>query len=109
MRGSLFAVALCAAFALVGCGSVRYTVSLNAARAKLEQARALGAESEAPFEYYYATEHFQQAQREAAEASYGDAMTFADTAAEYAQKAIDRAQVARGRDATTGGGRAESK
>ena len=78
-----------------GCGSVYYTVSINAAQARLEQAREMGAETKSPFEYYYAREHLRQAQVEAAEASYSDAASMAETAETYAQKAIDRIQAAR--------------
>jgi hypothetical protein len=72
-----------------------YTFSVNAAQSKLEQARELGAETKAPFEYYYAREHLRQAQVEAAEASYSDAASMAETAETYAQKAIDRIKAAR--------------
>ena len=98
MRGTFFAAMLGSALALLtqtGCGSVYYTVSVNAAQTRLEQARQMGAETRAPFEYYYAREHLQQAQTEAAEASYSDAATYAETAETYAQKAIDRIQSAR--------------
>lgn len=76
-----------------GCGSVYYTVNVNAASTKLEQAKAMGAETAAPYEYYYAKEHLRQAQVEAAEASYSDAATYAETAELYAQKAIDVIQL----------------
>lgn len=95
MRGYLLAVVLLVAPALSGCGSVYYLVSVNAASSRLEQARAMGAESTAPFEYYYAREHLHQAQVEAQEASYGDAAAYAETAESYAQKAIDLTAAAR--------------
>lgn len=78
-----------------GCGGVYYTVSVNAAQARLEQARQLGAESQAPYEYTFAREHLRQAQVEASEASYSDAASYADTAELYAQKAIDIIQSAK--------------
>ncbi|WP_240488911.1 DUF4398 domain-containing protein [Labilithrix luteola] len=74
---------------LTGCGSVYYSVSMNAAQSRIEQARAMGAETAAPYEYYYAREHMRQAEVEAADASYGDAASYAETAEQYAQKAID--------------------
>ncbi len=90
MRGLLFLLVLAvSASAAVGCGGVYYTVSMNAATSRLEQAQQMGAESKAPFEYYYAREHLRQAQVEAAEASYSDAASYAETAELYAQKAID--------------------
>lgn len=98
MRRAVFATMLCLSLVASGCGSVYYTVSVNAAQTRLEQARQLGAETKAPFEYYYAREHLLQAQAEAAEASYGDAASFAETAEAYAQKAIDRIQAARPAD-----------
>jgi hypothetical protein len=91
MRGQLLAAILCLA-SMTGCGSVYYAVSVNAAQARLEQARELGAETSAPYEYYYAREHLREAQLHAAEASYGDAATYAETAETYAQKAIDAIQ-----------------
>jgi hypothetical protein len=75
--------------ASTGCGGVYYTVSVNAAQTRLEQARQMGAEAQAPYEYYFAREHLRQAQVEASEASYSDAAGYADTAELYAQKAID--------------------
>lgn len=80
---------------LGGCGGVYYTVSANAAQTRLEQARQMGAETQAPFEYYFAREHLRQAQAEAAEASYSDAASYAETAELYAQKAIDQIQAAK--------------
>lgn len=85
----VLAVLACALPATWGCGSVYYNVSANAAEARLEQARQMGAETQTPFEYYYAAEHLRQAQIEAADASYSDAANYAETAEQYAQKAID--------------------
>jgi len=75
---------------LPGCGSVYYAINVNAAEAKLEQAREMGAEKAAPYEYYYAKEHLHEARVHASEASYGDAANMAETAETYAQKAIDK-------------------
>jgi hypothetical protein len=88
---------LVASFALPclsGCGGVYYGINAASASSRLEQAKEAGAEKYAPYEYYYAKAHLQQAQIEAAEASYGDAAAYADTAEEYAQKAIEIAQAA---------------
>ena len=87
MRGLLLVVAVAA---LSGCGSVYYAININAAEARLEQAREMGAEKQAPYEYYYAREHLREARIHASEASYGDAANFAETAENYAQKAIDK-------------------
>lgn len=72
---------------LSGCGGVLYSVSIFSAESKLETAQALGAERYAPYEYWYAREHMLKAKEEAATADYGDAIDFADTAEEYAEKA----------------------
>jgi hypothetical protein len=95
MRAHFLAVLLSVLPALGGCGSVYYSVNVSAATSRLEQARQMGAEQAAPYEYYYAREHLRQAQVEAAQASYGDAAAFAETAEMYAQKAIDLMQSAR--------------
>jgi hypothetical protein len=95
MRSPLLALLLCAAPLLSGCGSVYYAVSVNAAQSRIEQARQLGAEHHAAFEYYYAREHLRQAQWEATEASYGDAANYAEIAEQYAQKAIDLSAAAK--------------
>jgi hypothetical protein len=95
MRGYLLAALVCLTPIVAGCGSVYYTVNVNAAQARLEQAREMGAESVAPYEYYYAREHLREAQLQAAEASYGDAANLAETAEAYAQKAIDVANTKR--------------
>lgn len=72
----------------MGCGGVIYSVKASSASSKLETAEALGAERLAPYEYWYAHEHLWKAMEEAATADYGDAIDFADTAEEYAEKAI---------------------
>ncbi len=89
MRGVTVLLSILGLVTTSGCGGVYYTVSVNAAQARLEQARQMGAESQAPYEYYFAREHLRQAQVEASEASYSDAAGYAETAELYAQKAID--------------------
>src|SRR5580658_8059492 len=80
---------------LPACGGVYYAVTVNGAASKLEEARVLGADTLAPYEYYYAKEHLQEARLEAAQASYSDAAHYAQTAEQYAQKAVELAQAAR--------------
>ena len=80
---------------LQGCGGVYYAATVNGAASRLEEARVLGAETLAPYEYYYAKEHLEQAQIEAAEANYSDAINYAETAEEYANRAIQFAHEAR--------------
>ncbi len=93
MRIAILAVGL--AGALVGCGGVHYAINISSASSRVEEARAVGAEQLAPYEYYYAKEHLQQAQIEASEASYSDAANLAEEAEQYASKAIELAQSAR--------------
>jgi hypothetical protein len=81
--------------ALLGCGGVHYAIAVNAAASRVEEAKALGAEQLAPYEYYFATEHLRQAQIEAGEASYSDAANLAAEAEEHANTAIELSQKAR--------------
>ena len=68
---------------------MHYAIAVNAASSRVEEAKALGAEQLAPYEYYFATEHLRQAQIEAGEASYSDAANLAEEAEEYANTAIE--------------------
>ena len=96
------AVAGVALVALVGggCGNTLYAVQISAASSKLEEAKELGAEQYAPYEYWFAFEHIEKAQSEASEADYSDAVNLAEVGEEYADKAIKLA-----RDAHRGAGR----
>ncbi len=78
-----------------GCGNTLYAIQATSASGKLEQARELGAEQSAPYEYFYAKEHLEKAQTEAAEADYSDALELAEASVEYADKAIRLAREAR--------------
>ena len=73
----------------LGCGGTYYAVVSSAAASRLDEARAVGAERLAPYEYHYARRHLDQARYEAGHASYGDAAEYAETAEEYATKAIE--------------------
>jgi hypothetical protein len=77
---------------LPGCGGVYYAATAAAAASRLEHAREVGAERYAPYEYYFAKEHLHQAQVEASDASYSDAAAYAETAEDYATKAVQIAQ-----------------
>ncbi len=81
--------------AAAGCGGVHYAVTVTGAAGRLAEARETGAERLAPYEYYYAKAHLEQAQVEAAEASYSDAAKYAAIADEYAQKAVEAAKAKR--------------
>jgi len=79
----------------VGCGGVQYTIAANAAAARVEEARALGADQLSPYDYYFAREHLEQSQVEASEASYSDAIKLAHEAEEHANAAIASTEKAR--------------
>jgi hypothetical protein len=87
-RPGLVAVVMVAGATLSGCGGALYAIQVNSAASKVAQAKELGAEKLAPYEYYYASEHLTKAMSEAAEGDYSDANDFADVAEEYADKAI---------------------
>ena len=80
---------------LLGCGGVHYAIAVNAAASRVEEAKALGADQLAPYEYYFAAEHLRQAQIEAGEASYSDAANLAEEAEEHANTAIELSQKAK--------------
>lgn len=79
-------------FLLGGCGPAMYTVNIMPAARAVEQAGEAGAAEHAPYEYYYALEHLKKAREEAAEASYQDAIRYAETAEENGTKARDLAR-----------------
>jgi sugar phosphate isomerase/epimerase len=83
-----------------GCGNTLYAVAANSAASKVEEARELGAEQYATYEYFLATEHLRKAQTEASEADYSDATSLAEQAEEHAEKAVRLA-----REAHRGAGR----
>jgi len=87
---------LCGGLALAGCGNMIYAVNVNSAASRLEEAKEVGAERLAPYDYYSAREHLTEAQVQAAEADYGDAAELASIAEEYADKAVRVAKAARG-------------
>ena len=87
--------AVSVAIGAAGCGNMIYAVNANAAQSRLEEAKEIGAERLAPYEYYMAREHLDKAQREAAEADYGDAAELASLSEEYAIQAVKLAKTAR--------------
>lgn len=96
--GTLAAIVLSSSV-LGGCGAVYYTAQIHSAESRVEQARAVGAEQYAPYEFYFAEEHLKKAKTEASEASYGEAATYAEVSEEYARKAIDLAKVQKAKKA----------
>jgi len=93
---AILAVAILSA----SCGGALYSVQINGVASKVAEAKELGAEKLAPYEYHYANEHLQKAMSEASEGDYSDAIQFADVAEEYANKAIQLSK-----EAHRGGGR----
>ncbi len=85
---------------LGGCGGFFYAIQASAASSKVEEARAVGAERYAPYEFFLAEEHLKKAAEEASRADYGDAIDLAGKAEESADKAVKLA-----RDAHKGAGR----
>ena len=71
-----------------GCGPVLYTSHLRSAEQKLDQARDENARWYAPYEYYFAEAHLHQAQDEAADAAYEDAIRYAQTAEQWGARAL---------------------
>ena len=94
MRTLFAAATVVFATSSLGCGGVYYAVEVTGASQRVAEARELNAERLAPYEYYYAKAHLEQAQVEASEASYSDAAALADEADEYAQKAIEISRAA---------------
>ncbi len=84
---------LCA-WAASGCVGVIYAVKANSAAANLEEAKTLGGEETAEYEYYYAKAYLEKAMELAAEAEYGDAIVFAGIADDTAEKAVELAREA---------------
>ena len=74
--------------AAIGCGNTLYAIQVGSAANKVAEARELGAEKLAPYEYYYAKEHLEKAQEEASQADYSDAINLAEESEEFADKAI---------------------
>jgi hypothetical protein len=80
---------------LVGCGNGLYALRINSASGRFEEARTVGAEQEAPYEYYAAEIRLQEARRQAARAEYGTAANLAQEAERYAAKAITKTRNAK--------------
>lgn len=70
-----------------GCGPTLYTIDIAAAERAFEQARTESAKAYAPYEFHYAEMHLRKARQEALEASYEDAIRYADIAERYSHRA----------------------
>lgn len=89
-------IALCAPLllGLTGCGNAFYVVYASGATNKLEEAKELGAEEYAAYEYWMAREYLVKARSEAAEADYSDAISLAKESREFSDKAVELARAA---------------
>ena len=85
-------IALAAACFLGGCGPTLFGIEVASASQALEEARQVGAERHAPYEYYLAEAYLEKAREEAGEASYQDAVRFAERAASMGRAARDTAR-----------------
>ncbi len=77
------------ALLILGCGPVQYSIEISSAERVLEQAREEQAQRGAPWEYFYAEAHLEKAREEAAQASYEDAMRYANTAKKFGNIALE--------------------
>ena len=75
-----------------GCGPTIYTVNVMPAARAVHRAEEAGAPTHAPYEYWYARAHLDQAREEAGEAMYQDAIRNAKIAEEYGVKALELAR-----------------
>jgi hypothetical protein len=78
--------------AALGCGNTLYAIRISQASDAVARAEQLEAPVRAPYEYHFALEHLRKARSEAAEADFGDAERLAETALDYANRAVRVAQ-----------------
>lgn len=93
-------VALLASPLLLGCGNTIYLMKVNSAEERFIQAKQMGAEQLAPFEYYGAQVRLNESKRQAAEGEYGNAAKLAEESDELSFRAT---QKIRERRSKTGG------
>jgi hypothetical protein len=93
----LLGIVLCCAAvgSVAGCGNSLYVLRINGAAGRFEEARTIGAEQAAPYEYYSAEVRLEEARRQAARAEYGTASDLAREAERYAAKAITKTRNAK--------------
>lgn len=75
-----------------GCAPTVYSVHVLPAARVVEEAEQAGAAEHAPYEYYFARAHLEQARHAAAESAYQDAIRYAKVAAEHGRLAQRRAR-----------------
>ena len=74
------------------CGNTLYAIRISQASDAVARAEQLEAPVRAPYEYHFALEHLRKARSEATEADFGDAERLAETALDYARRALQVAQ-----------------
>lgn len=77
---------------LSACGNAASAVFIGSATSKVQEAKALDAETRATYRYVLAVEHLNQARLEAAEADYSDAIRYAELAEQHATIAVEISQ-----------------
>lgn len=82
------AVVLYAGLAAAGCATAN---AIKSAQASMERAKAAGAETKAPYEYYAAEAYLLQANHETGEGDGKQAMAFARESEAHSAKAIEKA------------------
>jgi hypothetical protein len=89
-RHALALLWLVLGLATLGCGNSVYLVRVAQAEESFEEAKELGAEQSAPYEYYSAEVRLAEAQRQAAQAEYGNAAHLSREARGYSLLAIEK-------------------
>ena len=94
MRRPLTAITVLALLAssAAGCGPTWYTAEIISASSIVAEAEHADAEDRAAYEYWISREYLQKAREEAGEASYEDAIHYAQEAHRYAAEARDLAR-----------------
>jgi len=77
------------ALSLSSCGPVQYSHYILGATGIIAEAAEANAAEEAPYEYYYAVEHLDEARREVGYSDFQEAVKCARIAREYGTKARD--------------------
>lgn len=85
-----------------GCGNTLYLVQVHRAEQSFQEAKELGAERVAPYQYYSAKLRLEKAKKEAAKAEYGNAADLSDEATDFSIQAI---KIAKTQGAGTGNSR----
>lgn len=93
---------LAAVAVLASCGTTLYISKIRQANEAFEQAKAVGAETRAPYEYYGAEVRLEEAKRLAAVAEYGTAVKLAEEARLLSETAIQEIEAkTKGKDLKT--------